>query len=166
MATLDSVTIKALGTSSRQQILKMLAKRPYTATELSRMLGRHVTTVAEHLEMLEKSGLVQRKEGSKWVYYTLTQKGENILKPNYSWVVLFSSFLSLIAGGFLYSLPPAAPGAQLASEAAKTALPAAAPAAGTTSFVGLILMLLAVAGFAYLAARYYRMYRNRLDKFN
>ena len=55
---LDKKMLKALSTETRQEIIKMLLKRPYTASELSKMLNRHVTTITEHLNILEKSGLI------------------------------------------------------------------------------------------------------------
>lgn len=88
---LDKTTLKALSTDTRQDILKMLAKRPYTASELSKILSKHVTTITEHLSVLEKSGVVKKKDSTnKWVYYALTDKGEKLFKPYYSWVVLMS----------------------------------------------------------------------------
>lgn len=88
---LDKTTLKALSTDTRQEILKLLAKRPYTASELSKILNKHVTTITEHLSVLEKSGVVKKKDSTnKWVYYALTDKGEKLFKPYYSWVVLMS----------------------------------------------------------------------------
>ena len=59
---LDSKTLKALSSETRQEIIKYLSKRPYTASELSKITKKHVTTITEHLDTLEKSGLVQKKE--------------------------------------------------------------------------------------------------------
>lgn len=98
---LDKSSLKALGSETRQEILKLLSKRPYTASELSRLLGKHVTTIAEHMGTLESSGLVLKREGSsKWVYYTLTPKGEKMFRPQYySWTLLLAlSVVSIIAG--------------------------------------------------------------------
>lgn len=98
---MDKNILKALSTETRQEIIKLLAKRPYTASELSGLLKKHVTTVTEHLDMLESSGLIRKKESSnKWVYYALTDKGEKIFKPAYySWVVVLSiSVLCLLIG--------------------------------------------------------------------
>lgn len=87
---LDKNVLKALSSETRQEILKLLAKRPYTASELSKLLKKHVTTIAEHIEALEKSELIAKKEsGNKWMYYALTQKGEKMFKPQfYSWTLL------------------------------------------------------------------------------
>ena len=160
MAILDALTIKALGTSTRQQIVKMLSKRPYTASELAKSLGKHVTTIGEHLEVLEKTGLVARKEGnSKWVYYILTHKGEGLMKPNYSWAIVIGSFFSLFIGSyFLY------PTASYVMQESKAAVPAAAGDALTVAqeIVGLNIILgyaligIAILGFAYLGIKHLR----------
>lgn len=90
--TLDKESLKALSTETRQDIVKLLSQRPYTASELSKNLNKHVTTVTEHLNVLEKSGLIARKEsGNKWVYYTLSEKGGKLFKPAYySWIITLS----------------------------------------------------------------------------
>lgn len=98
---MDKQILKALSTDTRQEIIKLLAKRPYTASELSSILKKHVTTITEHLNVLENSGLINKKESSnKWVYYQLSNKGEKIFKPTYySWVVVLSiSLLCLLVG--------------------------------------------------------------------
>ena len=101
---LDKTTLKALSTDTRQEILKLLAKRPYTASELSKILNKHVTTITEHLSVLEKSGVVKKKDSTnKWVYYALTDKGEKLFKPYYSWVVLLSVAVLVFAAG-IYEL--------------------------------------------------------------
>lgn len=156
---LDRETIKALGTETRQEIMKMLARRPYTASEISKVTGKHVTTVAEHLIVLEKSGLVRKRESTnKWVYYGLTDKGEHLFKPRYySFVIVFSLSLVLVfvgalrifsfGGGFAESRA-AAP---LAEAGGDIAVPAAQAAAA--DYTGLALILLGLLGIAYLAYR-------------
>ncbi len=99
---LDKGTIKALSAEARQQMVKLLAKRPYTASEISKLTGRHVTTVTQHLDILEKADLVKKKPTSKWVYYELTDKGERLFKPKfYSWVIVFSISVVFMFVGFL-----------------------------------------------------------------
>jgi DNA-binding transcriptional ArsR family regulator len=76
-----------------------------TASELSRKLGKHVTTVSEHLDVLKESNLIERIErpGRKWVYYRLTKPGESIVHPqSYKWVfVLVTTFLAFVGGLYL-----------------------------------------------------------------
>lgn len=61
--------------STRLQILLKLSERPHTISELSKALGFSKTTASYHLEKLESSGLVQRVERGKWVYYKITDRG-------------------------------------------------------------------------------------------
>jgi len=98
--TLSAKEIKALSIQTRQAILKFLSKRPHTATELSQLLRKHVTTVKEHLDYLENTGLVRRVQGTnKYVYYELTEKGHRLFKPAYAWsVVLLLSLLAFVVG--------------------------------------------------------------------
>jgi DNA-binding transcriptional ArsR family regulator len=98
--------LKALAAEARQEMLKMLSKRPYTASEIAKVMGKHVTTVTEHLDNLEKTGLIARKEdGHKWKYYVLTSKGEKLFKPQfYSWAIVLSiSFVAIVIGGGIFS---------------------------------------------------------------
>ncbi|MBI5061338.1 MAG: winged helix-turn-helix transcriptional regulator [Candidatus Aenigmarchaeota archaeon] len=178
---LDSPSLKALSVDTRQEIMKLLVKRPYTPSELSRLLNKHVTTVGEHLALLEKSGLVRRKESSnKWVYYALTDKGEKIFKPNYySWVVVLSlSLIAFVAGmqqmfftagyrlsaaqeaGKAYAPTSITPAA--ATDAATSA--AAAAPIGMEIYVGLILISVSMLGFGYLIAKSLKNYSSIAHK--
>jgi DNA-binding transcriptional ArsR family regulator len=102
---LDRTTLKAMSTDTRQEIVKLLVKRPYTASELAKILGKHVTTITEHLGVLERSDVIRKKESNnKWVYYTLTNKGEKFFKPYYSWVLILSFSLVAFAVGIYETL--------------------------------------------------------------
>ncbi len=99
---LDKQTIKALSADARQQMMKLLANRPYTASEISKLTGKHVTTIGQHLNVLEKASLVCKKPNHKWIYYELTEKGERLFKPKfYSWVIVFSLSIVLMFVGTL-----------------------------------------------------------------
>ena len=105
--------LKTLSADTRVQILKSLEKRPMTASELSRFLNKHVTTITEHLELLLKSRLVERIErpGRKWIYYKLTREGKRILHPeSYRWVMVLSLVFFLIVGSFFVWNVDAYPG--------------------------------------------------------
>ncbi len=110
--------LKTLTVDTRTDILKTLEKRPMTASELSRKLGKHVTTVSEHLNLLKNSDLVERVErpGRKWIYYKLTKPAEKILRPtSYKWSFIFLTiFLSSISGWYFLSVN-AYPGSALYS---------------------------------------------------
>ncbi len=163
---IDASTIKALNTKTRQDIIKLLQKRPYTASELSKILNKHVTTVSEHLEMLEKSGLINRNEGRKWVYYNLTPKGSGIFSPGRAWsLVLSLSVISLFIGSFLFVQPigvQSASAQMLASE--KAAEVSGYVPEPISAILGSILIVMAILGLVYAAIKYTRVktLRNQL----
>jgi DNA-binding transcriptional ArsR family regulator len=160
---LDKDSLKALSADTRQEIVKLLEKRPYTASEISKKLNKHVTTVSEHLTTLEKSGLIRRKDSTnKWVYYALTNKGEKLFKPAYySWVIVLSlSMLCLMIGlqqifmstGSLAGLNEEK--AVYAPTAERNATQGTCPvSADTNLIIGTVLITLAVIGFGFLAVK-------------
>lgn len=164
---LDKKTIKALSNDTRQEIVKMLAKRPHTASEISKTTRKHVTTITEHLEKLEQSDLVKKKDSTnKWVYYTLTDKGEHLFKPQfYSWVIVFSLSIVFIFVGFLRMFRFDA-GAKMVADSANEQAPSAASQIANTTvsraasppidYVSYVLIVIGIIGLAYLAYRKYR----------
>jgi DNA-binding transcriptional ArsR family regulator len=100
--TLDMNTFKALASDTRLDILRALDGKKLSLKDISRATNLNKATLHEHLVKLNEAGLVKRKEreGHKWVYYKLTWKGEGLLHPeNTRIVVLFTStFLSLFLG--------------------------------------------------------------------
>ena len=160
---LDASTIKALNTKTRQEIIKLLQKRPYTASELSKILNKHVTTISEHMETLEKSGLINRNEGRKWVYYNLTPKGSGIFSPGRAWTLVLSlSVVSFFIGALM--LVPS--GMQYSIEAMQTktsgneigvATETVQPAMSTNAIIGAIFIAMAMIGLAYAAIKYIRV---------
>ncbi|MBU0635825.1 winged helix-turn-helix domain-containing protein [Candidatus Micrarchaeota archaeon] len=95
--TLTTETFKALAGQKRVQILKELGKRRKTQSELAQKIGVSAPTISEHLGLLEKAGLVHAiDEGRKWKYYSLTQKGKEILHPGESRILVLLG-TSLIA---------------------------------------------------------------------
>ena len=153
---MDKGTLKALSTDTRQTILKFLSKRPYTASELSKLLDKHVTTVTEHLSVLEKSSVVRRKESTnKWVYYTLTDKGEKLFKPYYSWIVLLSiSVLIFVVGLYeitfvsfqtsAYSISEKAAIQQTGQAAPSLAQTAAVESSSMNIYIGVVILAVAL----------------------
>ena len=93
--------MKAFSASTRTEILRSLEQRQMTASELSRYLGKHVTTITEHLDLLAESKLIERieRQGHKWVYYKLSSLGKNILHPQ-PYKIIFVLTLSIIALSF------------------------------------------------------------------
>ncbi len=79
----DRELLKAIDADTRISILKSLYERRKTQSELAEELKVSAPTVLEHVERLEKVGLVKRiEEGRKWKYYELTQKGRRLISPD------------------------------------------------------------------------------------
>jgi DNA-binding transcriptional ArsR family regulator len=100
--------LKIISSDTRLKILKELKDRPTTVSFLSKTLKKHVTTVSEHLDKLENAGLVERKQrnGGKFVFYNLTDKGKKIIEPTLDIKLILSgailSVLVIFSVGFLY----------------------------------------------------------------
>ena len=97
--TLDMNTFKALASDTRLDILRALDGKKMSLNDISKATRLNKATLHEHLQKLNEAGLVKRKEreGHKWVYYKLTWKGEGLLHPeNTKIVIMFSiTFISL-----------------------------------------------------------------------
>lgn len=100
--TLDMDTFKALASDTRLDILRALDGKKMGLKDISKATDLNKATLHEHLSKLHEAGLVKKKEreGHKWVYYKLSWKGECLLHPeNTRIVVLFSAtFISLFFG--------------------------------------------------------------------
>jgi len=100
--TLDMSTFKALASDTRLDILKALDGKKMALKDICQATRLNKATLHEHLSKLNEAGLVKKKEreGHKWVYYKLTWKGECLLHPeNTKIVVLFSTtFFTLCLG--------------------------------------------------------------------
>jgi len=100
--TLDKETFKALASDTRLDILRTLDGKKLGLNDISKATNLNKATLHEHLSKLNQVGLVKKKEreGHKWVYYKLTWKGENLLHPeNTKIVVLFTiTFVALWTG--------------------------------------------------------------------
>jgi predicted transcriptional regulator len=106
---LDRKSFEALAVDSRVKILKSLKERRKTLSELAKEQNMSVSGVKEHLETLEKVGLIEKiDDGHKWKYYELTKKGRDIVAPKELrvWILLSISTLALVASMFaLLSAP-------------------------------------------------------------
>jgi len=102
---IDRKTLKALGAETRMDILKSLKQRRKTPSELARELKLSSPTILEHLNKLGGADLVERVEtGHKWVYYTLTKKGINLIKPRFpTQFVIILSISVLLVFAFMYN---------------------------------------------------------------
>lgn len=79
----DKNLIKVLSSDTRVEILKELSEKQLTPTDLSKRLGKNKSTIVEHLQVLQDSGLVERNErpGRKFIFYSLTESGRGVASP-------------------------------------------------------------------------------------
>ena len=93
--TLDMSTFKALASDTRLDILRALDGKKMGLKDISQATKLNKATLHEHLTKLNEAGLVKRKEreGHKWVYYKLTWKGECLLHPENTRIVVFHRVL-------------------------------------------------------------------------
>src|SRR5205809_404219 len=96
----DRDVLKVLAVDTRADILKQLSGHALTPSDLSKKLGKSDPTIVEHLNFLVKFGLVKKivRPGHKWVFYTLTEKGESIVssRSRRSMIVLSASLLAFV----------------------------------------------------------------------
>ena len=71
--------VKILASKTRISILKILSRKKYTISELSKELNLSKPTVLYHIRILENAGYIKRIEDRKWVYYELTNSGRSVL---------------------------------------------------------------------------------------
>ena len=105
--TLDMNAFKALASDTRLDILRTLDGKKMGLNEISKITKLNKATLHEHLSKLHQAGLVKRKEreGHKWVYYKLSWKGESLLHPeNTRIVVLFTMTFIALWGGIIQFL--------------------------------------------------------------
>ena len=80
----SSDMLDILGNANRRTILQLLASRPYFVSELTDRIGLGPKAVLGHLDLLEKSGLIQGKTNKqRRKYYSITEnfKLEVIVSP-------------------------------------------------------------------------------------
>ncbi|MBO8181982.1 MAG: metalloregulator ArsR/SmtB family transcription factor [Archaeoglobus sp.] len=72
MPSVDTI-LEILGNDSRRRILSLLAKKPCYVSEISYALKMAPKAVIEHLEKLEKAGLIRSFEDGRRRYYYINQ---------------------------------------------------------------------------------------------
>ncbi|MFB6200229.1 MAG: ArsR/SmtB family transcription factor [Candidatus Nanohaloarchaea archaeon] len=161
---LDFKSVKALSSPTRIKILNQVLEKEATPTRISQEIGKSKSTVASHLEKLQKAGLVEKDEekGRKRVTYSPTRKTRAILNGKERKVkfTLASSIVSMFAGaslGFISLKELAGKASYQASPSSMTALDTATPEAGEASqqlfgpeillILGTALITLSVIGF-------------------
>lgn len=99
---LDLNSFKALASDTRLNILRTLDGKKMSLNDIAKSTNLHKVTLHEHLFRLTEAGFIKKieREGHKWVYYKLSWKGESLLHPeNTRIVVLFSiTFFTLFFG--------------------------------------------------------------------
>lgn len=99
---IDRDVLKVISVDTRLDILKILAEGERNPSFISKKLHKSDATIIEHLETLQKVGLVKKVEtpGRKWVFYTLTERGKGIIssKSRRLVIILGISLLSLLGG--------------------------------------------------------------------
>ena len=100
----EEETLKTLSSETRRRIIKELSTGYRTPSDLSKILKKSKSTIAEHLEKLMVAGLVEKEQrpGRKWVFYSLTNEGKHLVssKTNKIIIILSVTLLSILAGGF------------------------------------------------------------------
>ncbi len=88
--------MKALSADARIRILKILHDSRRIAADISKEIGLAPSTVNEHLKLMEETGLVRKNDtGHKWIYYEITEKGRNLIKPKLPISIIFTLSLGI-----------------------------------------------------------------------
>lgn len=76
-AKLSLAQVRAIALPSRIKILRCLATRRATVTEIAERTSMAKSTALKHLRVLDKHGLIRRNDDGErlWVYYDLTAAG-------------------------------------------------------------------------------------------
>ncbi|HKZ60300.1 MAG TPA: winged helix-turn-helix domain-containing protein [Candidatus Thermoplasmatota archaeon] len=137
---LDQESFKALASDTRIEILKKLDNTQLTVTDLANAMAVNKSAVHKHLTRLVEAGLVKKKEGDrKWVYYTLSLKGAQLLHPERVQIALMLAATAVAVSFGIYQIMsylggynvPFAYGTDRAAGASAASLPQAA----TSSFL-------------------------------
>ena len=103
---MDIESFKALASETRLDILRVLDGKKMNLSDITKATKLHKMTLHEHLSKLTSAGFIKKieREGHKWVYYKLSWKGQSLLHPeNTRIVVMFSmTFFILIFGIFSF----------------------------------------------------------------
>jgi ArsR family transcriptional regulator, arsenate/arsenite/antimonite-responsive transcriptional repressor len=70
---------RALASARRRNILKFLTAGPMAVGEIAAAIGMAVSSTSEHLSILRRAGLVNKKKSGQRVMYTLAVKQMIIL---------------------------------------------------------------------------------------
>ncbi|MFA5862565.1 MAG: winged helix-turn-helix domain-containing protein [Candidatus Thermoplasmatota archaeon] len=110
--TLDAV--RTLATGPRLRMLRLIAQRPLTLSDLSKLFPYPKSTLHTHLIALLDLGFVTRRTDERvWVYYVATEKGTAICQSSHPRIVILlaASLVAGLAAGVLWTLRSLAPSA-------------------------------------------------------
>ena len=80
MPSKDEMLSKAISSSSRRNILKLLYKNPKTVTNISKSLNISTSLASKHLTLLDYLGIVEAEKKFPEKYYSIRLKGiKNLL---------------------------------------------------------------------------------------
>jgi DNA-binding transcriptional ArsR family regulator len=98
----DREILKVLSNDTRMDILKILSEGERNPSFVAKKLRKSDATIVEHLQTLEKAGLVKKtvSPGKKWVFYSLTEQGRGIVssKSRRLVIILATSFIAFAGG--------------------------------------------------------------------
>ena len=81
MPSKDEMLSKAISSSSRRSILRLLCKNPQTVTNVSRLMNISTSLASKHLTLLDYLGIVEAEIKFPEKYYSIKLKGiNNLLK--------------------------------------------------------------------------------------
>lgn len=162
----DRDVLKVLSNDTRMDILKMLSEGGRNPSFVAKKLKKSDATIVEHLQTLAKVGLVKKtaSPGKKWVFYSLTERGEGIIKSKSRKLVIIlgTSILAMVGGAASFTKHLYTAGTfaaqSLAEGARDIASPAAAEIATQTAAqtaqlpflqIGVVLFVAGIAGLGF-----------------
>lgn len=75
----QSSVLKALAHPTRLYIINRLFKKSCCVSELTEMIGSHISTVSKHLSILKNAGLIHDEKHGKTVKYFLNKSTTELL---------------------------------------------------------------------------------------
>lgn len=83
---MDAEVMRLLSSDTRIRILRLLSERRMTVSELARLMELNKSTLHEHLRKMVGGGLIVKHETPErqWVYYALTTRAHDFVKPSYA----------------------------------------------------------------------------------
>jgi ArsR family transcriptional regulator len=73
--------LKAMADPLRLRLLRLLLEREACVCELVEALAVPQYRASKHLRVLRNAGLVADRRAGNWIHYSLTRRGESLLRP-------------------------------------------------------------------------------------